>query len=62
MNGVSAEWGTLGGIVVTRAHDKSKTPLSLVGNGGQGKRVIGFELTTFTLARCGRRVLNLEIQ
>ncbi len=29
-----------------------------MGNGGQGKRVIGFEPTTFTLATCGRRVLR----
>ena len=38
------------GIVVTRAQDKGKTPLSFVGNGGQDKRVIGLEPTTFTLA------------
>ncbi len=52
-NGVLGVWGRRGGIVVTRAHDKSKTPLSLVGNGGQDKRVIGLEPTTFTLATWG---------
>ena len=57
-NGVSGVWETRSGIVVTRAHVNSKTPLSLVDNGGQDKRVIGFEPTTFTLATCGRWVLR----
>ena len=46
-------WGwsrTRGGIVVSRVPVKRKTPLSLVDNGGQEKRVIGLEPTTFTLA------------
>ena len=54
--------GTRGRIVVTRAHVKGKTPLSLVDHGGQEQRVIGLEPTTFTLATCGRWVLNYEIQ
>ena len=58
MDGVSEAWWAGGGIVVTRAHVKSKTPLSLVDNGGQAKRVMGFEPTTFTLATCERWVLN----
>ena len=49
-NGVLEVWGTRRGIVVTRAPVKSKTPLSLVDNGGQDKRVMGLEPTTFTLA------------
>ena len=61
MDGVSESRGTCGGIVVTRVHVKSKTPLSLVGNGGQAKRVMGFEPTTFTLATCGRWVLNRDV-
>ena len=39
-----------GEIVVTRAPVQRKTPLSLVDNGGQEQRVMGFEPTTFTLA------------
>ena len=61
-NGVSGGRRTRGGIVVTRAHVKRKTPLSLVDNGGHRKRVMGFEPTTFTLATCGRRVLNREVR
>jgi len=53
-NGVSGVVGTRGGIVVTRAQVKGKTPLSLVDHGGQQQRVIGLEPTTFTLATCGR--------
>ena len=53
--------GTRGGIVVTRAPVKGKTPLSLVDHGGQQQRVMGFEPTTFTLATYGRWVLNYEI-
>ena len=49
-NSVSALCGTRGGIVVTRAPVKSKTPLSLVDHGGHSKRVMGLEPTTFTLA------------
>ncbi len=50
MNGVLGEWGTRDELVVTRARVKRKAPLSLVDYGGQDKRVIGFEPTTFTLA------------
>ena len=53
--------GARGRIVVTRAHVKGKTPLSLVDHGGQEQRVIGLEPTTFTLATCGWWVLNYEI-
>jgi hypothetical protein len=41
---------TRGEIGVTDAPVKSRPPLSTRGNGGQKKRVMGLEPTTFTLA------------
>jgi len=38
------------GIAVSDCADRSKPPLPNAGTGGQAKRVIGFEPTTFTLA------------
>ncbi len=61
-NGVAGWWEARRGIAVTRAPAKRKTPLSLVDNGGQDKRVMGFEPTTSTLATCGWYVLNRELQ
>jgi hypothetical protein len=52
MESVSSGQRVLGGNVVSRAPVKGKTPLSLVDNGGQVKRVMGFEPTTFRSATC----------
>ncbi len=58
-NGLDREHQTLSRrVVVSDAPVKRKPPLSRHDNGGQPKRVMRFELTTFTLATCGRRVLN----
>ncbi len=45
-------------VVVSDAPVKRKPPLSRRDNDGQQKRVMRFELTTFTLATCGQWVLN----
>ena len=41
---------SFGGIVVTRAPVKTKTPVSLADTGSPDKRVKGLEPSTFTLA------------